>query len=137
MGSGIEEKLIAYDEARSPVIQLHLKGFRRHEITCSKDQFHTTRLVLLERYGDHAIDHVALALADFGHLDCNGARLSKTCRVMHEVRHLRAPNLILAGKAIDIGTGAADPTALHYRCPPPGPRHVLGQKHATISTTKD
>jgi hypothetical protein len=53
---------------------------------------------------------------------------------MHQIGDLRAPNLVLAGKAVDIGAGAANPTAGRTA---PGSRHMPGQIRAAISTAKD
>ena len=55
-------------------------------------------------HGDETFDHVPLALADFGHVDRDGLRQCAEPRTMaHQIRDLRAPDLILAGQAIDIG----------------------------------
>jgi hypothetical protein len=48
-----------------------------------------------------------------------------------------APNLILAGKAGDVGTGAADPPALHDRGTPPRLRHMPGEQLPAKSAAKD
>jgi hypothetical protein len=54
-----------------------------------------------------------------------------------QMRDLRAPNLILAGQAVDIGTGAPDVPALHDGSLSPGLRHMPSQELATESTAKD
>ena len=138
MRSDIDENLIAREHARSAVIQANLERFRRREILDPHDQFRAARLVLLQSHGDHAFDHVALALADFGHVDCNGTHLrAEASGVMHQVSNFRAPDLVLAREAIDVGAGAANPTALHHGSTSPGTRHVPSQIHAAISTAKD
>jgi hypothetical protein len=136
--SDVEKNLIARQHARPAVVQTHLERFRRHEIPCSHDQFRAARLVLLQMYGDQAFDHVALALTDFGHVDRDGTRVrAEVCSVMHQVGDLRAPDLVLAGEAVDVRARAANPTALHHGGPSPRARHVPGQIHAAISTAKD
>src|SRR5260221_14182972 len=57
--------------------------------------------------------------------------------VVHQMRDLRAPNLILAGQAGDVGAGAPDPPALHDGRPSPGLCHMPSQELATRSTAKD
>jgi hypothetical protein len=90
--SDIDENLIAHQHARPAVVQPHLERFRRHEIPCSHDQFRAARLVLLQSQGDHAFNHVALALTDFGHIDRDGTRhRAEACGVMHQVGDFRAP----------------------------------------------
>jgi len=54
-----------------------------------------------------------------------------------QMRDLRAPNLILAGQAVDIGTGAPDVPALHDGSLSPRLRHMPSQELATESTAKD
>ncbi len=109
--SDIDENLLAHQHARPAVIQAHLERFRRHEIPGSHDQFRAARVVLLQSHGDHAFDHVALALTDFGHVDRDGTRhRAEACGVMHQVGDFRAPDFVLAGEAVDVWAGAANPT---------------------------
>src|SRR5271169_6213938 len=54
-----------------------------------------------------------------------------------QVADFRAPDLVLAGEAVDVEAGAANPTALHHGSTPPGTLHVPGQIHAANSTAKD
>src|SRR5271154_1738444 len=48
-----------------------------------------------------------------------------------------APNLILAGKAGDVGTGAADPPALHNGSTSPRLRHMPSEQLPAKSAAKD
>ena len=122
MCSDIEENLIAGQHARPAVIQAHLERFRRHEIPCSHDQFRAARLVLLQNSGNLGFHHVALALTDFGHVGRDGTRLrTEACAVMHQVGDFRAPDFVLAGEAVDVGGGAADPPALTTAVRRPAP----------------
>src|SRR6266446_1255331 len=50
-----------------------------------------------------------------------------------EMRDLRAPNLVLAGHAIDVRTRTADVPALHDGGPPPHSRHMPRQQLSTRS----
>jgi hypothetical protein len=89
-------------------------------------------------HGDQAFNHVALALPDFGHIDCDGARhRAEPGGVMRQMRDFRTPDFVLAGEAVDVGAGAADPPALHHGRTSSGPRHVPGQVLATLPTAKD
>src|SRR5262245_45184209 len=57
--------------------------------------------------GNLGIDHLALALAHRGHVDGDGTRHGAELRgVAHQIRDLRAPNLILTRQAVNVGTGA-------------------------------
>jgi hypothetical protein len=57
--------------------------------------------------------------------------------VLREVRHPRTPNLGLAGHAGDVGTGAADPAALHKGGPPPRLRQMPSDQLASLSAPED
>src|SRR5215510_10347174 len=57
--------------------------------------------------------------------------------VAHQRRDLGAPDLVLAGQAIDVGTGATDPSALTDGGPSTRSRHLPGQEPAARSTAKD
>jgi len=46
-------------------------------------------------------------------------------------------DLILAGHAVDIGTGAADPSSLHDSGPSTRSRHVPRQELAACAAAKD
>src|SRR5947199_7937607 len=46
-------------------------------------------------------------------------------------------DLVLAGHAIDVGTGATNPASLHDGRPPPRLRHVPGQELAACATAKN
>src|SRR5271170_867665 len=48
-----------------------------------------------------------------------------------------APNLILAGKAGDVGTGAADPPSLHNSGASPRLRHMPSEQLPAKSAAKD
>jgi hypothetical protein len=102
------------------------------------DQFGAAGLVVLQVHGDQAFDHIALPLSDFGHIDRDGTRHRAEPRgVMRQIRDFRAPDLVLAGEAVDVGTGAADPSSLHDGGASTGSRHVPGQVLAALSTAKD
>jgi hypothetical protein len=74
---------------------------------------------------DFAVNHVALSLANLSHVSRDGTgRRAELPSVMREMRDPCAPNLILAGQAGDVGTGAPDPPALHDGSPSPRPRHM-------------
>jgi hypothetical protein len=56
--------------------------------------------------------------------------------VAHEMRSLRAPDLVLAGHAGDVRTGAPDPSALHHGGSPSGSRHMPSDELACRSAAK-
>src|SRR5260221_301686 len=136
--SDVEENLVARQHARPAVIQTHLERLRRHKTTRPHDQFGAARPVVLQVIGNQAVNHVALAPANRRHVDRDGTgRHAELRGVVHQMRDLRAPNLILAGQAGDVGAGAPDPPALHDGGPPPGLCHMPSQELATRSTAKD
>src|SRR5262245_11578185 len=86
----------------------------------------STEILLL--IGLAPVDHLALALADRRHVGRDGAGYHAEVRALaRQMRDPRAPNLVLAGQAGDVGAGAADPPALDDGSPPPRLRHVPSQ----------
>jgi hypothetical protein len=78
--------------------------------------------------GNLAVNHVPLALANLRHVGGDGTGHRAELRgVLHQMCDPRAPNLILAGQAGDVGTGAPDPPALYNGSPPPRSRHMPSQ----------
>src|SRR5262245_7138139 len=78
----------------------------------------STEILLL--IGLAPVDHLALALADRRHVGRDGAGYHAEVRALaRQMRDPRAPNLVLAGQAGDVGAGAADPPALDDGSPPP------------------
>src|SRR5262249_3270946 len=96
----------------------------------------STEILLL--IGLAPVDHLALALADRRHVGRDGAGYHAEVRALaRQMRDPRAPNLVLAGQAGDVGAGAADPPALDDGSPPPRLRHVPTQKLPALSAAKD
>ena len=136
--SEVEENLVARQHPRAAVVQVHLERFRRHKTPGPHDQFGAACLVVPQMQGDLAVDHVALALANLRHVGRHGTGTScRTCGVMRQMRDPGAPNLILAGQAGDVGTGAPDPPALDDGGPSPRSRHMPSQQLAAKSAAKD
>src|SRR5262249_31763381 len=110
----IEEHFAARQHANPSAVQSDLEGFWRDETPTAHNQFGAARLVVLQVPLNLTVHHLALALANCGHVDsdriCHDAMLSTVrCRV--------APfgirNLVLAGHAGDVGTETATPPPLH------------------------
>jgi hypothetical protein len=57
--------------------------------------------------------------------------------VTRKMRNFRVRNLILAGHASDVGTGATNPASLHDGGPAPGLRQVPSHEFAANSAAKD
>ena len=75
--------------------------------------------------GNLGVNHVAFALANDRHVDGDGTGDRAELRGMAcEMRDFRAPNLILAGQAGDVGTGAPDPAAFHDSSSSPRTRQM-------------
>src|SRR4029077_16632700 len=88
--------------------------------------------------GDLASDHVALALADLRHIgsDATGRGAELRCMV-HQLRHLCTPDLVLAGQARNVGTGAPNPSPLHNGGPPPRACEVPSKQLPSLSAAED
>src|SRR5262245_3665537 len=94
--------------------------------------------VVLEMCGNLRGDHVALALANYRHVDRAGLYApAEDLGIAHEIRDSRAGNLVLARHASDVGARAADPSALHDRRSSPRCRQMPGDELATGSTAED
>src|SRR5262245_3984721 len=88
--------------------------------------------------GDLMVDHLALAITHSRHVDGDTPGLRAVLgAVAHERGDLRTLDLVLAGHAVDVGTGATDPSALHDGRPSSRSRHVPRQELAARATTKD
>src|SRR6266436_1302353 len=123
--SDVKENLVARQHARPAVIQAHLERFWCHKTPSPHDQFGSARLVVLQMHGNQVVHHVALALANRRHVDRDRTGHRAELRGMvRQMRNLRAPNLILTGQAVDVGTGAPDPPALHDGSLSPRSRHM-------------
>jgi len=102
------------------------------------DELGAAGLVALEVHGDQPVDHVALPLAHAAHIDHGGARHHPELRrMLHQRRDLRAPDLVLARKTVDVRTGAADPSPFHDDGAAPRLGHVPRQVLAALATAED
>src|SRR6185437_2925683 len=94
--------------------------------------------LVLQVHGDQAIHHVTLALANLGHVDRDRTCPRTKCVCApRQIRDLGTPYLVLAGEAIDVGAGSADPSALHDGGAPAGPCQVPRQILSAFSAAKD
>src|SRR5438093_6111145 len=136
--SDVKENLLTRQHARPAIIEAYLERFRCHKTPIPQDQFGSACLVVLQMCGNLAVDHVALAPANRRHIGRHGTGHCAVLRgTARQMRNLRAPNLIFAGQAIDIGTRAPDIPALHDSSLLPRARHMPGQELATRSTAKN
>ena len=85
------------------------------------------------------LDHIALTLADPCHVgrDKTADHRAELGGVTHQMRDPRAPNLVLAGEAGDIATGAPDPLPIDHGRPSPRSRHMRSHLLAALATAKD
>src|ERR1700757_1023725 len=120
MCSDIKENLIGCQLAGASVIQIHLKGFRRYETSTAHDQFGAARPVNLQVLRNLTLHHLALAPTDRCHIDGDGpGHYSVLSTMTRKIRNFRVRNLIFAGHASDVGTGATNPASLHDGGPVP------------------
>jgi hypothetical protein len=135
--SDVKKDLVARQHARPAVIQANFERFRCHETPSPHDQFGAACFVVLQMQGNLAVNHVPLALAHCRHVGLDRTGHGPEPRgVTRQIRHPRAPNLVLAGQAGDVGAGAPDPPALDDGSPSSRPRHMPGQQLATEATAK-
>jgi hypothetical protein len=96
------------------------------------------RAVIVQMGCDLALDHVALALHNGRHVDRDGTHHDAELRaVPRQMRDFRAPDLVLARQAGDVGAGATDPAALDDGNPSPRLRHVPCEQLATLAAAQD
>ena len=128
VGSDVEKNAVPRQRARPSVAQGDLQRLGRRKTRASHDQFGAARLVGLQVESNLAAHHVALALTNLRHIGGYGAGRRTELRGMPRLmRDSRAPDLILAGQAGDIGTGSPNPPAFHDSRSPPRSRHMPGQ----------
>ena len=126
---------------RSPTrsrVQLDLERLRGHEPAGAHDQLGAARLVVVQMRGDLVVDHAALPAANRRHVDLDSPRLRAVLGAVANQRcDLGALDLVLAGQAVDVGTGATNPSSFHDGRPSPRSRHVPRQELATRATAKN
>jgi hypothetical protein len=89
-------------------------------------------------HGDEPVDHRALARLHFLHVDGDGTgHRAEAIGVVKEIGDFRAPDLVLAGQTVGVGTGAADQLALDDGGAMPRPRHVPCQELAAFAAAED
>src|SRR5262249_3350097 len=102
------------------------------------DQLGAAGPVLVEVHGDQALDHLALALPHAPHVGRRRPRHQPELRrVVNQVRDLCTPDLVLAGQAVDVRAGAADPFPLHHGRPAPRLRKVPRQVFPALPAAQD
>ncbi len=134
----VDEHAVADQEPRAAVVQLDLERLRGHEPAGAHDQLGAARLVVVQMRGDLVVDHAALPAANRRHVDLDSPRLRAVLGAVANQRcDLGALDLVLAGQAVDVGTGATNPSSFHDGRPSPRSRHVPRQELATRATAKN
>src|SRR5262249_16760483 len=104
----------------------------------SHDQLGPAVFVRVQVRLDLPLDHVALSLANFHHVNRDAIdHRSELCAMAREVRDVRAPYLVLARHAVDVRARAADPLALDDRRAPTRSSQVPCEQLPTLSTAHD
>jgi len=138
MRADVDENALPGQHARGPVTEMHFQGLRRHKAPVAHDQLGTGRLVIVQVRLDLALDHVTLALEDGRHVGCDGTGHHAELRaVTRQMADLRAPDLVLARQAGDVGTRPADPAPLDDGGPPSRLRHMPRQQLPALSAAQD
>jgi hypothetical protein len=92
----------------------------------------------LKVFRNLAFHHLAFASTNYGHIDSDR---TGHCAILHavprDVRCSRARDLVLAGHAGDVWTGAANPASLHNGSPSSRLCHVPSDKLAARPAAKD
>jgi hypothetical protein len=107
-------------------------GLRQSYAEAVAGELGSACFIVLQMRGNQPLHHVALALANRRHVDRDGTGRRTLLRGMvRQMRDRRAPNLILAGQAVDIGTGAPRYTGAPQRqsVAPIAPDAKLGACH--------
>src|SRR5207253_2988777 len=134
----VEEQSLPFHRSCATLVQTHLKRLRPDEARRAHDQIGTARPVLVQVHGDQPVDQVALALPHAPYVDRRRARHHpERRRVVDQVRHFGAPDLVLARKAVEVGARAPDVPAFHHGGPTPGPGQVPRQELAARSAAQD
>src|SRR5215472_3606396 len=135
----IEENLVTRQHTCAAAIEAYLKRLRRHKTPGPHDQLAASCLVEINMLRNPGLDHIALTLADLPHIgrDRTADHRAELGGVTRQMRDPRAPNLVLAGEAGDIATGAPDPAALDNGSPSPRPRHMPSHLFAALATAED
>src|SRR5215475_10964769 len=114
MCSDIKEDFVACQHTYPSVVQDDFDGFGRYETPIAHDQFSATRLVLLQVRRNLTLHHLAFAPTNRCHINSDGpGHYSVLSAVTRKMRNFRVRNLVLAGHASDVGTGATNPASLH------------------------
>src|SRR5215471_8987901 len=135
----VEENLVTHQHTCAAVVEAYLKRLRRHKAPGPHDQLGAGCLVEINMLRNPGLDHIALTLADPRHVgrDRTADHRAELVGVTRQMRDPRAPNLVLAGEAGDIATGAPDPAALDDGSPLPRPRHMPSHLFAALAAAKD
>jgi len=111
----IEKDALCLEAPCPTLAQPNFDRLGSDEATLAKDEVQVVgrKPRLVDR--DQAVDHVALALSNRGHVHGPGAKAQSEFRCMaNEVHNLRVVNLILAGQAGNVGTGTTDQSLLDH-----------------------
>src|SRR5262249_6842782 len=134
----VDEHAVADKHPRAAVVQMDLERLRGHEPAGAHDQLGTTRLEVAQVRVNLLIDHGTLSITNGCHIDGDTPRLRAVLgAVAHQRRYLCAIDLVLAGQAVDVGTGATDPATLHDGRPSTRSRHMPRQELAAYAAAKD
>lgn len=138
MRAQVEKELLGDQPARPAVIQRHLDRQRRDDASGSHDEFRAGGLEPIEMKGDETVDHVALALKNPLHVDRYIADIhAELSGAGDDPRDTGAPDFVLAGKTIDVRTGAADPAAFYHGGFLPGLSKIPCEVFAAFATADD
>src|SRR6516225_5777110 len=139
VGADVEENLVTRQHTCAAVIEAYLERLRRHKAPGPHDQLAAGCLVEINMPRNPGLDHIALTLADPCHVgrDRTADYRAETGGVTRQMRDPRAPNLVLAGEAGDIATGAPDPLPLDHGRPSPRSRQMPSHLLAALATAKD
>ena len=138
MCAEVKDKLVGDQSPRSAIFQRNVDCLRCNDARVSHDEFSTARFVAIQVKCDQAVDHVVLALQHFRHIDryrpgCDAER----CSVPDNFCDARTPDLVLTGEAVDVGTGASDPSAFDHRSSVARLRHMPGKILSTFAASDD
>src|SRR6516162_3845661 len=104
-----DDDFVSPKDTRSAIVKCNLKGFGSYEACGSHDQLRSARFEVGKMHVHQTVDHLALAIAYRRHVDLETVFGDSELVAPPKVRgNLGAVDDIFAGKASDVGTGAAD-----------------------------
>src|SRR6185437_2845804 len=134
----VQKELFGNQSSCYAVIQRHRDRLLLDNTGGAHDEFRPGGLVPFEVKGDQAVDHVPLAPKNLLHVDrYRAGGYAELFGAGDDPGDPGAPDFVLAGEAVDVGTGAANPAAFDNGGLLPRLGKMPGKIFATFATADD